>query len=100
MTLTTGTGALVFVPNRNITALANLSRLDHYIFLDVPVTSENVADVKERMLKVNENYPNTEFVGVQIVDEFVYLRSQLTGPYLEISELKAQILSQYYGLDD
>ena len=100
LTLKTSAGALVFVPNRNITALANLSRLDHHIFLDVPVTEENVTDVKQRMLSVNKNYPNAAFVGVQIVDEKVYLRSQLTGTYREISEQKAQILSQYYGLDD
>ena len=100
LTLKTSAGALVFVPNRNITALANLSRLDHHIFLDVPVTEENVTDVKQRMLSVNKDYPNAAFVGVQIVDEKVYLRSQLTGTYREISEQKAQILSQYYGLDD
>ena len=100
LTLKTSAGALLFVPNRNITALANLSRLDHHIFLDVPVTEENVTDVKQRMLSVNKNYPNAAFVGVQIVDEKVYLRSQLTGTYREISEQKAQILSQYYGLDD
>ena len=100
LTLKTSAGALVFVPNRNITALANLSRLDHHIFLDVPGTEENVTDVKQRMLSVNKNYPNAAFVGVQIVDEKVYLRSQLTGTYREISEQKAQILSQYYGLDD
>ena len=100
LTLKTSAGALVFVPNRNITALANLSRLEHHIFLDVPVTEENVADVKQGMLSVNKNYPNAAFVGVQIVDEKVYLRSQLTGTYREISEQKAQILSQYYGLDD
>ena len=99
LTLKTSTGALVFVPNRNITALANLSRLDHHIFLDVPVTEENVADVKKRMLMVNKNYLNAAFVGVQIVDEKVYLRSQLTGTYREISEQKAQILSHYYGLE-
>ena len=100
LTLKTSAGALVFVPNRNITALANLSRLDHHIFLDVPVTEENVTDVKQRMLSVNKNYPNAAFEGVQLVDEKVYLRSQLTGTYREISEQKAQILSQYYGLDD
>ena len=99
LTLKTSAGALVFVPNRNITALANLSRLDHHIFLDVPVTEENVTDVKQRMLSVNKNYPNAAFVGVQIVDEKVYLRSQLTGTYREISEQKAQILAQYYGLE-
>ncbi|XOQ36117.1 MAG: Potassium transporter KefA [Lactococcus sp.] len=99
LTLKTSAGALVFVPNRNITALANLSRLEHHIFLDVPVTEENVADVKQGMLSVNKNYPNAAFVGVQIVDEKVYLRSQLTGTYREISEQKAQILAQYYGLE-
>ncbi|GHU37852.1 potassium transporter KefA [Bacilli bacterium] len=100
LTLTTSAGALVFVPNRNITALANLSRLEHHIFLDVPVTEENVAEVKQRILRVNKSYPNTAFVGVQIAEEKVYLRSQLTGTYREISEQKAQILSQYYGLDN
>ncbi len=99
LTLKTSAGALVFVPNRNITALANLSRLEHHILLDVPVTEENVADVKQGMLSVNKNYPNAAFVGVQIVDEKVYLRSQLTGTYREISEQKAQILAQYYGLE-
>ena len=99
LTLKTSAGALVFVPNRNITALANLSRLEHHIFLDVPVTEENVADVKQGMLSVNKNYPNAAFVGVQIVDEKVYLRSQLTGTYREITEQKAQILAQYYGLE-
>ena len=99
LTLKTSAGALVFVPNRNITALANLSRLEHHIFLDVPVTEENVADVKQGMLSVNKNYPNAAFVGVHIVDEKVYLRSQLTGTYREISEQKAQILAQYYGLE-
>ena len=99
LTLKTSAGALVFVPNRNITALANLSRLEHHILLDVPVTEENVADVKQGMLSVNKNYPNAAFVGVQSVDEKVYLRSQLTGTYREISEQKAQILAQYYGLE-
>lgn len=100
LTLQSSNGALIFVPNRNITALANLSRLAHHLYLDVPITSENISEVKKRVLLVNKNYPNAEFVGVQIVDEKVYLRTKLSGSYLDISAQKAEVLTRYYQIED
>lgn len=100
LTLKGTNGALIFVPNRNITALANLSRLDQQVFLDVPVTVETMSDFKQRMLLVNKNYPNAEFIGVQIVDEKVYLRTKLSGSYLDISAQKAELLTRYYQIED
>ncbi|GFH41981.1 potassium transporter KefA [Lactococcus hodotermopsidis] len=97
MTLTGSNGALIFIPNRHITALANLSRTQTSLFLDVPITYvANVSELKNRLLKVNESYPNADFIGVITDQDKVYLRTKLTGNYSDISSQKATILSQYY----
>ncbi|MDR1605764.1 MAG: mechanosensitive ion channel family protein [Streptococcaceae bacterium] len=99
LTLTDSTGALVFIPNRNITALHNLSRLEHSIFIDLPITfasSEAIERLKNRILVVNQNYTNAEFLGIHTTEDKVYLRTRLTGAYREISDQKLQLLTQYY----
>lgn len=97
LTLTSNTGELIFIPNRNITALANLSRLENHLFIDVPISDTgNVAAIKKSMLTVNESYPNTDFIGVVTDEDKVYLRTRLTGNYAEIAKQKTQILTQYY----
>ncbi|WP_228407436.1 mechanosensitive ion channel family protein [Lactococcus insecticola] len=97
MTLTSDSGALVFVPNRHITALANLTRQDSQLLLDVPVLDFSMIErQKKRILQVNESYANADFVGVVTRDDKVYLRSKLSGDYAEISLQKSEILSRYY----
>lgn len=96
LTLTSPTNGIIFVPNRNIIALANLSRVPNTLFLDVPVTVETIDILKERVLKVNQNYEQVEFVGMVTLEDIVYLRSKITGNYEEISILQPEIQAAYY----
>lgn len=100
LTLTSATNGIIFVPNRNIIALANLSRLTNTVYLDVPVTIDTVDRLKKRILSVNQNYEHVEFVGMVTLDDTVYLRSKIIGDYEQISSQQAQILDKYYEKND
>ena len=100
LTLTSATGSLIFVPNRHIMALANLSRMTNTLYLDVPVTLDTVDQLKDRMMTVNQTYANADFVGMITIDYTVYLRSKLTGDYADISIQQAKIMTQYYEKND
>lgn len=97
ITLTSSDGATAFIPNRNIESLKNYSYNDRSLMLDVPVTQENLAAMKKRILTVNSHYPEVKFVGIHMIEDKIFLRSQLTAPLSALTDLKRSVLDDYYA---
>ncbi len=96
ITLISGDGATAFIPNRNIESLKNFSYADRSINLDIPVTPDNLTEMKAKILAVNSNYPQVKFMGIVTVEEKLFLRSQLTAPLSALTNLKMKILDAYF----
>lgn len=99
ITLISDDGATVFVPNRNIEALKNFSYQNRSILVDVPVTTENLTEMKNHILAVDEKYKEVVFIGIVTVDDKIYLRSKVTAPSSDLTALKMKLYDEYYKKD-
>lgn len=96
ITLASMDGATTYIPNRNIESLKNYSYGERSVLLDVPVTTYNLKDWKEKILQVNQNYPQVHFLGIITLQDKIFIRSQLTAPLSELTKLKMEILDAYF----
>lgn len=96
ITLISDDGATAFIPNRNIESLKNFSYKDRTLNLDIPVTADNLEDIKKKILQVNANYPQVVYNGIITRNESIFLRSRLTAGLDEINGLRMEIMNKYY----
>ncbi|WP_081166855.1 mechanosensitive ion channel family protein [Lactococcus garvieae] len=96
ITLISDDGATAFIPNRNIESLKNFSYKDRTMNLDIPVTADNLEEMKDRILQVNADYPQVAYNGIITHDQNIFIRSRLTAGLEEINALRMEIMSKYY----
>lgn len=64
--------------------------------LDIPVTADTLETMKEKMIRVNTEYPQVVYNGIITRDESIFLRSRLTASLDEINGLRMEIMNKYY----
>ncbi|MEY8458010.1 mechanosensitive ion channel family protein [Lactococcus ileimucosae] len=96
ITLISDDGATAFIPNRNIESLKNFSYKDRTMNLDIPVTAENLEEMKIKILQVNADYSQVIYDGIITRGESIFLRSRLTAALDEIDGLRLEIMDKYY----